>query len=110
MAWKSACQAAGMDKRIIVKYLVPSQDSFGEPTTVWTELKTIWASVEPISGRDFFQARQEQSELTHRIKTRSAGITPDMRLHYGTRVFEIASVINEMERGAIYTVMAKELV
>ena len=106
--WKSACIL--MDKRITVEQLSDARNSFGEPVPTWTVVKTVWASIEPISGKEFFQARQEQSEVTHRIKTKASGITPDMRVKYGSRIFTIMAVINEGERGAMFTVMAKEVI
>ena len=38
-------------------------DDYGAPLhrESWKDVATVWASVEAMSGRDFFAARQEQS-------------------------------------------------
>lgn len=110
MAWKSGCSSGTMTKRITFQSLVTTQNEYGEMVSGWTDVKTVWASIEPLSGRDFFQAQAVQSEITHKIITRWTGATPDMRIKYGTRYFDIESVINEKEQGAKYIVMAKEVI
>ncbi len=110
MPWKSACHAGTMTKRVLFKSPPATTDSFGEPSTTWTDVKTVWASVEPLSGREFLQAQASQSEVTHKIIIRASGITANMRAVYDGRTFEIASVMNQREQGAIYVIMAKEVV
>ena len=101
--------AGRLDKRVIVKYLVEAQDSFGGADATWTTLKTVWASINPVSARDFIQGQQAQSETSHKIITRASGITKNMRVYFGTRIFEISGVLNKDEKGAEYTIMAKEI-
>lgn len=110
MAWKSSCSSGTMTKRITFQSMITTQNEYGEPVSGWTDAGTVWASIEPLSGRDFFQAQAVQSEITHKIITRWSGARPEMRIKYGTRYFDIESVINEKERGAKYIIMAKEVV
>ena len=60
------------------------------------------ASVEPLRGREFTEAQQVQSQLTHKITTRwcealGAVKTID-RIKMGDRVFNITAAINVDER------------
>lgn len=55
--------------------------------------------VEPLSGGKSFLAQQAQSKVTHTITLRyRSGISPHWRIKWGTRVFEIARVIDVEER------------
>jgi len=75
-------------------------DQYGTPIDQgWQDVATVWASVEPIRGREYVLLQNTQSELTTRIRIRyRAGITPAMRVLYGTRGFDIQSVIDPEER------------
>lgn len=76
----------------------------------WTGYRTVHAAVDPISGRELYQAEQSQSEITHKIRCRYfAGATHDMRILMGTRKFKIISIIDWEERHESYLIMAKEL-
>jgi SPP1 family predicted phage head-tail adaptor len=73
--------------------------SEGIPLENWTTVATVWAAVSDISGKEYFQAGALQSEVTTRIKIRyRTGITTSMRVLYGSRVFQILSVIDKDER------------
>lgn len=75
-------------------------DQYGTPIDQgWQDVATVWASVEPIQGREYIQLQNTQSELTTRVRIRyRQGITPAIRVLYGTRVFDIQSVIDFEER------------
>jgi len=76
----------------------------------WADVATIWASIEPLSGREFFAAQQVNAEVTTRIRTRYlAGIKSSMRVVYGSRIFDIQSIIDIEERHTEMHLMCKEL-
>ena len=77
----------------------------------WNDIVTTWASINPISGREYYQAETINSDLTHKVRLRyRKGITPDMRILYKDRIFNIVSVINEYEKNAILQLMCRELI
>ena len=77
----------------------------------WEPVATVWAAIDPVSGREFYEAGQSQSEVTHKIRCRyRGGLKNEMRIFYGTRRFEIASIIDWEERHESLLIMAKELV
>ena len=56
-------------------------DSFGADTAAWTDLVTVWGSVEPLSGDEAIAARQVMSDVTHRIRLRFRhGVGPRNRI------------------------------
>ena len=77
----------------------------------WNDIVTTWASINPISGREYYQAETINSDLTHKVRLRyRKGITPDMRILYNGRIFYIVSVINEYEKNTILQLMCRELI
>lgn len=95
--------------RITFQRRADTLDAFGHPSTGWQDVATVWASVEPISGRERLSANQVQAETTHRIRTRGRpGLAPSMRIRFGVRVFDIQSIIDRREIGAELEILAVE--
>lgn len=77
----------------------------------WEDIATTWASINPISGKEYYSAETINSDLTHKIRLRyRRGITPDMRILYNGRIFYIVSVINEYEKNTMLQLMCRELI
>ena len=75
----------------------------------WSTYATVQASIEPISGREYFAAQSTQADVTHRIRIRYlSGIVPKMRVSYNSRIFDILSVINVGERNRELQLMCRE--
>ena len=85
--------------RVTIEQKVPTRDTFGGEVETWTLVATVWASVEPLQGREYLAARQLQAELTTRIRIRRrTGILPQMRVVWGSHTYDIQAVI-EPESG-----------
>lgn len=77
----------------------------------WKDIATTCASINPISGKEYYSAETINSDLTHKIRLRyRRGITPDMRVLYNGRIFYIISVINEYEKNTMLQLMCRELI
>lgn len=89
-----------------------TQDASGQTTSNWTELLTVWASVQPVNGLERWRANQMQAETTHLITIRYLeAVTTKMRgLFQGTRTLEFLSVLNVDERNIEIQIQAKERV
>lgn len=87
--------------RIIVEQATETPDGVNDPVRTWSTYATRWASVEPLNGREFFAAKQEQSEITTRIRMRydtiTRAITAKMRIVYENRIFEIDTILSPAE-------------
>lgn len=104
-----------MRHRITFQHFVGESDAFGDPLLAddsqWEDVATVWAAIDPLSGREFYAAEQSQSEVSHKVRCRyRAGITTAMRIKYGERIFSILSVIDWEERHESLLIMCKELV
>ena len=83
--------------RVTIQYFTISKDTMGGRVRTWLDFVTLWANVEPLSGREYFYSQQIKAEVTHRIKTRYyAGIQNSWRVKFRDRYFRIESVL---ERG-----------
>ena len=80
--------------------------------TNWDDFKTVWASINPISGKELYEAGMENSVVTHKIRCRYfEGAKAEMRIKHGVRIFRIVSPpIDWGERREEFLIMVKELV
>lgn len=93
-------RAGRLRHRIVVQRATDAIDQYGDQTPSWSSLGTVWASVEPISSREYFAAAQTQGQVTTRVTMRpicGVTITPKDRIKFGTRYFDVQSVINAQE-------------
>jgi len=93
-------QAGDLRQRITIQEAAdPAQDTYGAEIEVWADVATVWAAVEPLTGREFFDAQAMNAETTTRIRIRyREGIVPEMRVSWGDHIYDIQSVI-ESESG-----------
>jgi SPP1 family predicted phage head-tail adaptor len=105
-------EAGRLRHLISIQQQTTTQDSYGEAVNTWTDVyANIWASVEPLQGREFFSGEKFQSEITHRIRMRyKSGLLPKQRVKFGTRYFYVTDIINPQERNKELQLMAKELI
>lgn len=103
-------QAGRLDQRITIKQKVATQDTFGGEVITWSDVCTVWAQVQPITGREYLQGKQLQEEATARIRIRHrAGIVPAMRVYLGSRTFDINDVQNIDTANKEMVLMCREL-
>jgi SPP1 family predicted phage head-tail adaptor len=86
--------------QVSIQQPVEVQNAYGEAVITWADLRTgIWASIEPIRGREYWAAQQVQAEVDTRIVIRwITGVTYKMRVLNGTDEYYIRSVIDPDER------------
>ncbi|MFO7905803.1 MAG: phage head closure protein [Pirellulaceae bacterium] len=105
-------RAGRLNKRITLQQPVTTTDSFGGETTTWQDVASRWAGIEPLRGKEYFEAQAAQSQIELRIVIRYdsalASLDPTWRVQYGARVMEIESVINTGERNEQFELMCRE--
>lgn len=75
----------------------------GEITVSWVTQHTVWASIEPLSVRDFIQSDSKQSEITARIMIRyNADVTAKWRVKHGDQIYNIHGVLPDPDSGLEY--------
>ena len=102
-------RAGRLRHRVTIQNYTESQNTFGETTKTWADYATIWAAIEPVKGREFWESQQVNAEITTKITMRYlAGVKPKMRVLDDNRIFEIDSVINVDERNRELQLLVKE--
>mgnify|MGYP001255372296 CR=1 FL=1 len=97
--------------RIIFQRLVETTNEVGETVQTLEDYATVWAAIEPTTGREYYEAQKLQPELTYKITVRYRNdITPDMTIKFKDRAFQITSIINPKERNEVLQIMCTEQV
>ena len=102
-------RAGRMRHRVVIQQQTTTQDSLGQPANTWNDLDTVFAAVEPLSGKEFFDAQQVNAETTTRFRLRyRSDVTHDMRISFRDRNYNIHSIINAGERDHEMILLAGE--
>lgn len=103
--------AGGLRHRCRLLEPTHATDAYGSVTTTWGTATVCWGSLEPLQGREWIESGMENSEISARFRMRYfAGVSPTMRLSFGSRTFEVVYVIDPGERHKELELMLKELV
>ena len=101
-------RAGTLDQRIELQELVQGFDDYGQPLSAWQTVLSSWAAVEPLQGREYLAAMQNQSETTIRVRLRyRPGVKSAMRVKHGTALYGIQSVIDVKSKGRELVLMCK---
>ncbi len=96
--------AGDLDQRVTIERPERAPDGGGGHTVTWEPVATVWAAVEPLSGRERLQAQQVQSAVTYRIRIRRrADITAGMRVVWCGQVTNIRACPDPGPRAAFMT-------
>lgn len=104
------------NKRIVLQPRTEVADSYGGQTVTWaTSNLTVWAIMEPASGREVFQQGQKQARVDTKITIRYQSALSNVatgakyRVSFDNRIFPVLYVKNldeDMKReGKAYQVL-----
>ncbi len=97
-----------MSHRITLQAKSVTRDAMGGEVITWPDQATIWASAEPLRGREFFAAHQEQAEITIRFRIYyRSDITTAWRVVWETRAYDIVQIIDLDARHREMELMAR---
>jgi SPP1 family predicted phage head-tail adaptor len=106
-------QAGELRNPILIREKVEEPQDDGTVTTVLQDVVEWSGKIQPIGGKEYWQAQQAQSQTTHRIIMRSySGLSAKRHVLVSLvddRVFEIESVADIDGRGVLMEVMCKEM-
>lgn len=79
-----------LDQRIELQRLTRTADGGGGYSETWTTYDTVWAKVEPLSGRERYHAQQTQASANYRVTIRYRDdVSPADRILWRGRVMNI---------------------
>lgn len=107
-----------LNKRITFMKLSDEDESgnsfvneIGQNVQKLVKFKTVWASIEPTTGREYLEAQRIKNQLTYKIFTRYfPRLSSDMIINYRGKRFEIESLINYRESNEMLLFMCTEMV
>lgn len=86
-----------------------TKDSVGELQPVWTAVGDYFAFVNPLSGRELWNAQQVTPLVSHSVTMRNIGPMSSLdRLFFEGRILELNSVMRVGERNEWYAILATE--
>lgn len=99
-----------LNKRITFLKLTTGYDEMGQEIEgAWQSFKTVWASIKPLRGREYWDAKKKSAEQNYKIMTRyHDGITDDMRIQYKNKIFNIESAVDVDEKGEMLEIQCFE--
>jgi SPP1 family predicted phage head-tail adaptor len=105
--------AGPLNRRITLQRPLESRDAnYANVQLTWEDVATVWAALEPVSGREFLRNQEVQSELSTRVRLRwqpaLAGLTPKWRLQHNGRTFGIDAVVNVREANVEFELVCTE--
>lgn len=105
--------AASLRQRIRIEQPDLTPQEGGQFAVTWQEVATVWAKVLPLETRarsaEAVIDGQLVSPVSHEITLRyRAGISAEMRLVMGARIFDIRHVVNVGEQGRLLRLLAEE--
>ena len=95
---------------VMIQSLTTTRDAYGQPIETWGTFAAWRCEIIPLSGREYFVARQFQALTTHKLTGHwISGVLPTMRISHGSRTFRIEAVINVGERNRVLELMCTEV-
>jgi len=83
-----------LNRRVVIRQLIAGQDEIGQPTQVWSDLATVWASVRYLSGVETIKSDAATSVAKASIRIRHrTDVTAAMRVVLGATTFEVKAVL-----------------
>lgn len=97
--------ALGRDKKRVgelrhpatIEEFVEDTDEYGNPIETWDKIADTWGGFESLTGREFWDAKQAQSEITGKFKTRYvSGVEgkKELRIKLYNRELQVESVFD----------------
>lgn len=87
----------------IQRFTEGAQDPMtGDIVSAWVDLATVWASVEPLSVREFIQSSATQSQVTTRITMRKRDIRAADRILHRSKIYNVTGVLADPVSGLEY--------
>lgn len=89
-------RAGLLTERIRIDTPTTTQNAYGESTTTWSTLATVWASVDPLTGSEGLRAKAVYAECSHKIVIRWLdGVTQQCRVYWNSQYLDIMSVADK---------------
>lgn len=98
-AARIAPRLGALRHRVTIEEPVRTADEAGGAEVTWAYVASVWAEIQPKTGREVFESDQLGGRVTHDVRMRfREGVTPKMRIFHSGRLFDIRFVADVGER------------
>ncbi len=88
-----------LNRRITIQEATTGQDAIGQPVNTWSDVATVWAAINDLSGREYLAADAAQNAVTTKITIRHLdGLAPAMRVIAGEDEYDVEAVLGTDRR------------
>jgi len=105
-------RAGQLRHKVSIQESTETSDGMGGFTVTWADIsgmESVQASIWPLSAKESLDSMKLELQITHQIRIRYRdGITAKNRIAFGSRIFNIISLINHDERDISWDIMAIE--
>jgi SPP1 family predicted phage head-tail adaptor len=102
-------RAGRFRKRIDIVEVKTTRSSSGALVPSESVFACAWAAIEPLNGRELFDAARESVSISTRVRMRPIeGVTEAMHVDFEGRKYDIETVINHNERDREMILMCSE--
>ncbi len=97
--------------RVTLGRYVAGKDQWGDPITpTWATIAEVWAAVEALTGRLYFEAQATVEQADHRIIIRWRGdVEPGMIVRHGGHEYTVQAVLDREGNRRWLQLMAREV-
>src|SRR5262245_18480779 len=83
-----------MTERVTLQEPMPFRNQFSEEEEKWQDRGTVWAAVDDLSCREFYQAQQVRPDITVRVRLRYNSLTARMDTRWRLKVVSDGRILN----------------
>ncbi len=100
-------QAGKLRHRVTIQRLLSGgrDPNTGDPINKWVDLAVVWASVEPLSAREFVHSAAIQSKVTARITMRPRDVLASDRILHRGKIYNVEGVLADNKSGLEYVTL-----
>ena len=101
-------RAGTLRHKIIIQRAIESTGTMGDVEKCWDNIKITRASINPVTGNEWFINENIANDVDHVITLRKTDVIPADRIIYQSRIFNIVRVLDSQEKRIQLMILAKE--
>lgn len=95
-------QTGKLRNQVTIERKDGARDADGGERVTWVDVVTVWASIEPVSAREFLGSNQLQSEITGKITMRHpVDVRADDRITCAGVAYGVVAVLPDQRKRAV---------
>jgi len=103
-------RAGSLKHKIIIEKPTTSTDGYGAVENNYEEFKTVFASVEQFTSKEYFFSNQIVEVCSKKFRVRFfSGLEMDMRINFNGEYFDIKDFVNPYERNRELIIAASKI-